>query len=270
MAPFDAADADDPLCVVEYVAEIYEHHFATEAARLPSPTYMNKQPDLNAKMRAILIDWLSEVNDKYRLRSETLYLAVNLIDRFLAVVAVDRKKLQLVGVTGLLLAAKYVEIYPPQLEELVRVSGRAYTRDEILSMEHKMLGALGFHLSVPTPYVFLIRFLKAAGADAETAYRARYFLERGTLEYRMLKYIPSVMAASAVYMALRCRGDTGAQWTRDMARYTKCDEPALRPCVTEMVEIINGAEKDSLQGVRRKYASSRFLRVALNPLPEEL
>lgn len=71
---------------------------------------------------------------KFELMQETLYLTINLIDRFLAVEPVIRKKLQLVGVTALLLACKYEEVSVPVIEDLIVISDRAYTRSEVLEM----------------------------------------------------------------------------------------------------------------------------------------
>lgn len=71
----------------------------------PKPYYMKKQPDITTGMRAILVDWLVEVGEEYKLRTETLYLAVNFLDRFLSCMSVLRGKLQLVGTAAILLAA---------------------------------------------------------------------------------------------------------------------------------------------------------------------
>jgi len=65
---------------------------------------------------------------------ETLYLTVNLIDRFLAAQPVVRKKLQLVGVTAMLLACKYEEVSVPVVEDFIVISDRAYSRKEVLDM----------------------------------------------------------------------------------------------------------------------------------------
>lgn len=65
---------------------------------------------------------------------ETLYLTVNLIDRFLAIQQVVRKKLQLVGVTAMLLACKYEEVSVPVVEDLILISDKAYSRKEVLDM----------------------------------------------------------------------------------------------------------------------------------------
>lgn len=65
---------------------------------------------------------------------ETLYLTIHLIDRFLAVHHIARKKLQLVGVTAMLLACKYEEVSVPVVDDLILISDKAYTRTEILDM----------------------------------------------------------------------------------------------------------------------------------------
>jgi cyclin B len=96
--------------------------------------YMAQQFDISDKMRAILIDWLIEVHDKFELMNETLFLTVNLIDRFLSKQAVARKKLQLVGLVALLLACKYEEVSVPIVEDLVVISDKAYTRTDVLEM----------------------------------------------------------------------------------------------------------------------------------------
>ncbi|XP_078446269.1 cyclin-B2-2-like isoform X2 [Wolffia australiana] len=163
----DIADAENPLAVVDYVRDIYDFYKESEASSGVSPNYMANQADINEKMRAILIDWLIEVHHKFDLLDETLFLMVNIIDRFLAKQSVVRKKLQLVGVTAMLLACKYEEVSVPVVEDLVVICDRAYSRSEILDMERLMANTLQFNMSVPTSYVFMRRFLKAAESDKE-------------------------------------------------------------------------------------------------------
>lgn len=66
---------------------------------------MRKQPDITHNMRTILVDWLVEVSEEYKLQTETLYLAINYIDRFLSYMSVVRAKLQLVGTAAMFIAA---------------------------------------------------------------------------------------------------------------------------------------------------------------------
>jgi G2/mitotic-specific cyclin-B, other len=134
MGPFDnidERDADDPLCATAYVNDMYDHFRLMESGKSVRPLYMECQPHINERMRSILVDWLIEVHLKFKLVPETLYLTINLIDRYLERKEVSRPKLQLVGVTSLLIAAKYEEIYPPELRDLVYICDRAYTRNEV-------------------------------------------------------------------------------------------------------------------------------------------
>jgi G2/mitotic-specific cyclin-B, other len=131
----DERDRDDPLCATAYVQEMYEHFREKEISTSVRPVYMANQEHINERMRAILVDWLVEVHLKFKLVPETLYLTVNLIDRYLERTSVSRPKLQLVGVTSLLIASKYEEIYPPELRDLVYICDRAYTRQDVSNIK---------------------------------------------------------------------------------------------------------------------------------------
>ena len=99
--------------------------------RRPTTTYMESmQTDINPMMRSILLDWLVEVGQEYRLTSDTLFLSAAYIDRYLSLVDVKRNRLQLVGVTAMLVASKYEEIYAPQVEEFCYITDNTYTREQ--------------------------------------------------------------------------------------------------------------------------------------------
>ena len=134
--------------------------------------YMDSQPEISAKMRAILVDWLVQVHNKFELSQETLYLTINLVDRYLASKITARKELQLVGLGAMLIASKYEEIWAPEVNELVFISDKTYSSAQILCMEKMILGQLEWSLTVPTPYVFLVRFIKASMSDAKVSVRA--------------------------------------------------------------------------------------------------
>nr|CAH7722227.1 unnamed protein product [Callosobruchus chinensis] len=133
---------------------------------------MKKQPDVTSDMRTILVDWLVEVTEEYRLRTESLYLAVNFIDRFLSYMSVVRAKLQLVGTAALFLASKYEEIYPPALREFVYITDDTYTKRQVIRMEQLILKVLGFDLSVPTSACFINAIASMNKMEDKTAYLA--------------------------------------------------------------------------------------------------
>ena len=220
---------------------------------------MSKQTDINAKMRAILIDWLVEVHLKFKLMPETLYLTVNLIDRYLEKEQIMRNKLQLVGVTAMFIASKYEEIYAPECRDFVYISDKAYTREQILQMEGLMLSKLNFQLTTPNAFVFVKRFCKVAGIAttprSTTELLANYLVELTLQEYKMLKYLPSTICASAVYLALKTKGQE--PWTPDLARHSTYKEADLQACVRDMHLLHKNAAADSLQAVRKKYAQEK-------------
>jgi len=104
----------------------------TEDLFLAKDGYMAIQTEINEKMRAILVDWLVEVHAKFKLLPETIFLTINLIDRYLQSEKVGRDKLQLVGVAAMLIATKYEEIYAPEVRDFVFISDNAYNQKQIL------------------------------------------------------------------------------------------------------------------------------------------
>jgi cyclin B len=137
--PVDQIEARDPQSCAEYAVEIFKYLKETESQSIPKYGFMEMQEDINERMRSILIDWLVEVHLKFKLVSESLYLTVNLIDRYLEREQVHRSKLQLIGVTAMLISCKYEEIYPPIVKDFVYITDNAYTKEEILEQERRML-----------------------------------------------------------------------------------------------------------------------------------
>ena len=115
--------------VAEYAGKISAMLLESEKENLPSERYMTQQQDINEKMRAILVDWIIEVHLKFKLLPETLFLTVGLIDRFLEREQIKRSNLQLVGVTAMLIASKYEEIYAPEVRDFVYITDNAYTKE---------------------------------------------------------------------------------------------------------------------------------------------
>ena len=141
------------LDFAEYQDDVIQYLRSVDTKHTPKYQYMIKQPDITYPMRAILVDWLVEVGEEYKLQQETIYLAVNYIDRFLSYMSVQRAKLQLVGTACMFIAAKYEEIYPPEVGEFVYITDDTYTKKQVLRMEHLVLKVLNFDLAIPSaPY----------------------------------------------------------------------------------------------------------------------
>ncbi|XP_010464862.1 PREDICTED: cyclin-B1-3-like [Camelina sativa] len=248
----DSVDKDNDLAAVEYVEDIYTFYKEVENESKPL-MYMHTQPEINEKMRSILIDWLVEVHVKFELSPETLYLTVNIIDRFLSLKPVPRRELQLVGISALLIASKYEEIWPPQVNDLVYVTDNSYISKQILVMEKTILGSLEWYLTVPTPYVFLVRFIKASGSDPKLESMVHFLAELGLMHYDSLMFCPSILAASAVYTA-RCTLNKTPVWTDTLKFHTGYSESQLMDCSKLLAFVHSSVEESRLQGVFKKYS----------------
>jgi len=168
---------------------------------LPDPNYIQHQKEVTWSARTILVNWIAEVHWKFKMQPETLFLTVNLIDRFLSIKTIKLNKFQLLALCALLISAKYMETVVPSIKDLVRIVNHMYTREEIIQAERCVLVLLGFDLGYPDPLHFLRRISKADGYGTRTKILANYLIEIALLDEHFLSYPPSVVAGAAVLLA---------------------------------------------------------------------
>lgn len=197
----DDEDIEDPLMVAEYVVEIFDYLKELGEATMPNPNYMDHQDHLEWHLRGVLVDWLIEVHTRFHLLPETLFLTVNIIDRFLSTRQIDLEKLQLVGITAMFIASKYEEVLSPHVQNFKHVADDGFSEEEILAAERYVLAALNYDLSYPNPMNFLRRISKADGYDIQTRTLGKYLMEISLLDHRFMGYHPSHIAATSMYLA---------------------------------------------------------------------
>jgi len=197
----------------------------------------------------------------FKLLPETLFLAVNLIDRFLEAKAVARDKLQLVGVTAMLIASKYEEIYAPECNDFVYISDGAYSKEMILNMESMILSTLQFNLNAPSPLHFLRRYSKAAASDYTIHTLCKYLIELTVMDIKLLKHPPSSLAAGAVYIARKMTGKAPL-WSATLVHYTTLTEGEVRDVALEMNALLKKSARSTLKAIKKKYALPKFGEVA--------
>lgn len=125
----------------------------------------------------------------------------------------DRATLQLVAVGAMFVASKYEEVVPPNLPDYKFIADNAYSKNEILKMEKDILIALEFDITVPSAYSFLLRFKKVEKPTEKLFYLAQYLIELTLMEQKMLVYQPSLIAASALYLAKKILLREIGKWT---------------------------------------------------------
>ncbi|XP_005146001.1 G2/mitotic-specific cyclin-B2 [Melopsittacus undulatus] len=260
----DAEDCGDPQLCSDYVKDIYEYLRELELQQSVRPHYLDGKT-INGRMRSILVDWLVQVHSRFQLLQETLYMCVAVMDRFLQNHPVSRKRLQLVGVTALLLASKYEEMFSPDVADFVYITDNAYTSNEIREMEIVILQELNFSLGRPLPIHFLRRASKAGEADAKQHMLAKYLMELTLVDYDMVHYRPSEIAAAALCLSQKLLGHN--KWDAKQEYYTGYTEDSLEMTMKHMAKNVFKVNENltKYSATKNKYASSKLLMISTIP-----
>jgi len=202
---------------------------------------------------------------KFKLLPETLYLTINLIDRFLKIDVIERKNFQLLGVTCMLIASKYEEIYAPEIRDFVYITDKAYNKEDIMIMENRVLKKLKFDILSVSPYRLLERIVFMCGNDLKLFYLSQFILELSLVEYTMWKYIPSVRACSSVFIARKIL-KLLPTWPKALENTWEYTEVTLRMCVKDLCSILDMSSKCSLKAIKNKFSNTRFMEVSKLPI----
>ncbi|KAK9464677.1 cyclin-like protein [Lipomyces arxii] len=235
----------------EYADEIAEHQKAMEMATIPDVNMMDLQPELEWHMRPYLLDFLVESHLSLRLHPQTLFLAVNLIDRYCSRRVVFKKHYQLVGCAALWIAAKYEDKKDrvPTVRELKIMCCDAYEEDMFVQMEGHVLSTLEWNIGHPTTYTFLtqrLRYSRSSVLDNLT----HYLSEMCLFHKAFLGFAPSVIANASIIVAQHILQSQCASVTSE-------DESQ---CVTLLSQYIMHASSQSLQ---KKFSSAAFSQVSV-------
>lgn len=245
-----ASQPSNPQLVRLYFSEIFDFMQSTEDLFQVKSDYFLLQSEINHTSRAFLLDWLVTVHSKFRLLQETLYITVNLIDRYLSKRMVTKKQLQLVGVTALFIAAKYEEIYPPNAKDFLTTTEGVYTKMHLVKMEVDMLKVMNFQITFPTPWRFLEKYPELHVNPS--ALLAEYILELGQIEFVIAKYKPSTQAAACLYLSNLLTNKTQL-WNLDTF-----PDSQIQDCIKDFQKILKSSQSHPLTSVREKYLKKKL------------
>ncbi|XP_053998117.1 G2/mitotic-specific cyclin-B3 [Hylaeus anthracinus] len=264
---FDAENWLDPFQVSHYAMDIF-NYLKDRERFFPIGDYMERQVCLSRWMRALLIDWMVEVQESFELNHETLYLAVKLVDLYLTKVTVGKETLQLLGAASLFIASKYDERIPPMVEDFLYICDGAYTQRELIRMEMSVLKVVDFDLGIPLSYRFLRRYARCAKVSMPTLTLARYILEYSLMDYSTIMFSDSKIAAAALLLALQMK-DLGG-WTPTLEYYSGYKVDDIRDIINILNQGLHRKHKEALTTVRNKYSHKIFFEVAKLPLKDTL
>ncbi|KAI8808206.1 cyclin-like protein [Cladochytrium replicatum] len=242
----------DELLLTEYADDIYDYERECEIRTRPLANWADMQNEIDWDMRRMAVEWIIQINnDFYHHRTETIFLAVNIVDRVLSIRHIARPRLQLLCVAAFLLACKREELQTPLVKELVTLCQDQYTAKEIVQGERFALQAVDYDLSYPCPLGFVRRISRADGFDEDVRSLAKYFTEITMDDYRFLLYLPSHIAAAAMFLA---GGMMRREWSEEHSRLSGYRAEDLRACV-ELIwnSVLNHAKHEQ---VNRKHSKS--------------
>ncbi|KAJ3674328.1 hypothetical protein LUZ60_004944 [Juncus effusus] len=260
------SEVEDPQMAGPYASDIYQYlrSMEVEPHRRPNAKYLETvQVGVSATMRGILVDWLVEVAEEYKLISDTLYLTISYIDRFLSHHPINRQKLQLLGVSSMLIASKYEEITPPQVEDFCYITDNTYTKQELVKMESDVLKFLKFEMGNPTIKTFLRRFTRAGQEDGKYSnlsleFLGCYLTELSLVDYNCIEFLPSIVAASSIFLARFTLDPKNHPWNKKLEISSGYKASELKECVNAIHELQLSKRASNLSAIREKYKQHRF------------
>lgn len=266
ISEFDKELLHDPHQVSLYAMEIFEYLKSREP-NFACEDYMSRQKSINENMRAVLVDWMVEVQESFELNHETLYLAVRIVDKYLSKVVIPKEKLQLVGAAAMFLSCKYDERLSPLIDDFVYICDNAYTHDDLLAMEQNVLYHIKFELSFPISYSFLRRYARCARIQMPLLTLARYILELALMNYKTVTLSDSKQAAAALYLAFKMVKHD--EWNDKLEYYTGYKKSDFKDIVLLFNKMLHQDPCDQLKTIKTKYSHELFFRVANTPLLED-
>lgn len=260
----DIKDKDDIYTCAEYAKDISIYLIKREKVTEVKEVLLANQIEIKERHREKVIEWLVDAQLKFKLKDETLYMATDIVDRFLDKQKVTRSKVSLLALVSILIASKYEEIYPPHLKDFIMICDDEFSHHEIFSMELSVMKALDFDLSTPNILTFLKRFSKFTNADETKQILAMFICEAQLLSSKMANYPHSLLAMGGLYLAEKAVNNDFKieKLPLDEASHTKEE---LYKCANEMLGNMLIKEKIALSNIRRKYGKYKdIVRIPLN------
>ena len=246
---------------IEYFDEIYINLLIDEKnSKLKIKNYyMKMQTDIDEQMRAILVDWLLEVHFRLNFKKKTLYQTIFIIDLYLSYYFTPKSKLQLLGISCLLISAKENEIYIPKLEEFIKLTDNAYNKNDLLKMENQVLGCLNFEILLPTTEEFYDILSKNFNFNNEQRHLGELFIDSSLIDYGMLKYKYSTIAIACIYIVMKFYNLNGYKNIYSSKIILgDSSKKLVKECAKNLYFLVKNIYKSSLNAIKCKYSIEKY------------
>lgn len=252
----------------EYIEEILENLIEEEKNinNAVNPNYFELQKEINPKMRSILIDWLIDVHNIFNFKQETLYTAIYIMDSFLSIKLIQRKRFQLLGITSLLISTKFNEIYLRKMRDYALVTDNAYTIDDIKKMEQEIVKTLNFNFLVPSALSFFGIITKKIGISEDiNIYKfGEFLMESFLIDFKSLYFSYSTIAWDSCYIAMKFYKMKNYQICYNNKLFSvknnvcNNDLYAIKKCAKNIWGVISEIINSNFQSLFNKYSKYSF------------
>ena len=261
---YELEQINNPQYCIEYSKEIFS--FLKSNEKLNMPIYKNinlNKTEISEKSRKILIDWIISVHAKFNLLPNTLFLTINLIDRIIEKNVAHINSFQLLGTTALHIAAKYEEIYPPEINDYIFISNKAFSKEDVIEMENFILDKLNFDILCISPYLFLDRlYFISRENNIDVYYLSSMFIEFTFLSIEIMKNKQSLIAASMFYLALKfIYPKKNKVWNNKLQIHTGYKEHKIKSVIKDFILFFKGNirdKKNKINSLFIKYNHDKF------------
>uniref|UniRef100_A0A0R3RU23 Cyclin N-terminal domain-containing protein n=1 Tax=Elaeophora elaphi TaxID=1147741 RepID=A0A0R3RU23_9BILA len=247
-----------------YDADIYVYMRHRELTMCPSANFLEFQEEICGEIRRLLVEWICDSAREINLSTESLHMAISIVDRVLNTLQCPREKLQLLGAVALLLASKFEEIYPPEMKEFARITSYTFHEKEIMRMERIVFARVAYQLLAPTSWWFASRLLRMAHVPRIIYCMMRYLLELALLDHTFLDFRPSVIGAASFFLSnVIFKSDY-----RLLITETDIGLDELRLPARKMLELFHEVPNRDYCSVFEKYATEKYEQVSCLILPD--
>ncbi|KAB0794050.1 hypothetical protein PPYR_13670 [Photinus pyralis] len=223
----------------------------------PKPDYMSKQPFITKQMRTILIGWLIDVSVEYELDEQIVFVAVNLIDRFLCVMSVVREKFQLVGAAALMLAVKLETSVKISPQNWATLTGDGFTARQMIKMEKLIMSVLNFDLRSPTVICFIQQICTKFKFPNDHSAISMYIVELAVLDDgNYMDCLPSKLAVAAILLVLFMMKGSETISSKFVHWWCGYGFEEIKPLMTKLYYTLRNCRSDKFQSIEKKYDDS--------------
>ena len=228
---------------------------------------MKNQNEINPEMRSILNNWLIEVHDKFNYNEQTLFVCINLIDRYLSIKKIERSNYQLVGICALFIACKHEEINLPNPKDFLFITENAYSSEQLYKMEYDILNSINFEILIPTQLDFFLSISYKFNLDEKEDLLGKYLLNICLLDYTLIKYPFSIIACSCLYISMK--------WFKKKDNYilskvydnqyfngNNSSNINVKNCIGDICILFENMIKTDYQSAKGKYSQDKYKNIS--------